>query len=220
MGTAYYVSPEMLNESRAVPGSDYWALGCILYKLLFGAVPFEGANENLTFEKILNRELVFPGDADENAKDLIDRLLRIDVADRITDFETLRAHPFFDAIDFDTLQEKPVPFDYEFPAARLGSSLGLSAGATETTERPTFTAKQKRGEIVFQGELKKKNRYHMRQVRLFTLANDGQVKYYKAGKIFRGGFWLTKDSRCLRVRKSGLEIRIPGRTYHLEEVDK
>ena len=60
----------------------------------------------------------------------------------------------------------------------------------------------------------------MRQVRLFTLANDGQVKYYKAGKIFRGGFWLTKDSRCLRVGKSGLEIRIPGRTYHLEEIDK
>ena len=141
MGTAYYVSPEMLNESRATPGSDYWALGCILYKLLFGAVPFEGANENLTFEKILNRELVFPEDADKNAKDLIDRLLRIDAGTRITDFETLQAHPFFAAIDFDTLSERPVPFDYEFPAARLGSSLGLSGGVMDTMERATFAAR-------------------------------------------------------------------------------
>lgn len=142
----------MLNESRAAPGSDFWALGCILYKLLFGVVPFEGANENLTFEKILNRELVFPEDADANAKDLIDKLLRVDAEARLADFDTFRAHPFFAAIDFETLSEKPVPFDYEFPAEELGSSLGLSAGAVEldAAERSTtFKSAQKRGEIVF-----------------------------------------------------------------------
>ena len=129
------MSPEMLNESRAAPGSDYWALGCILYKLLFGAVPFEGANENLTFEKILNRELVFPEDADANAKDLIDKLLRVDAEARLTDFDTFRAHPFFAAIDFETLGEKPVPIDYEFAAEDLGSSLGLSDEQGEDDEK-------------------------------------------------------------------------------------
>jgi len=104
----------MLNESRAAPGSDFWALGCILYKLLFGVVPFEGANENLTFEKILNRELVFPEDADANAKDLIDKLLRVDAEARLTDFDTFRAHPFFASIDFETLSEKQSPLTTSF----------------------------------------------------------------------------------------------------------
>lgn len=36
VGTAYYVSPEMLNDSHAGPEADYWALGCVLYKLLYG----------------------------------------------------------------------------------------------------------------------------------------------------------------------------------------
>jgi len=72
VGTAFYVSPEMLSESRAGPEADYWALGCILFKLLYGTVPFEGAHENLTFQKILNRDFNFPVDASEHAKDLID----------------------------------------------------------------------------------------------------------------------------------------------------
>ena len=71
MGTAFYVSPEMLNESEAGPEADYWALGCVLFKLLYGRVPFKGAHENQTFEKILNRELEFPADASEPAQDLI-----------------------------------------------------------------------------------------------------------------------------------------------------
>ena len=75
VGTAFYVSPEMLNHSCAFPASDFWALGCIIYKMLYGKVPFEGAHENVTFTKIVSRDLEFPEEADENAIDLIDRLL-------------------------------------------------------------------------------------------------------------------------------------------------
>jgi len=42
VGTAYYVSPEMLESNHAGPEADYWALGCIIFKLLFGMVPFDG----------------------------------------------------------------------------------------------------------------------------------------------------------------------------------
>jgi 3-phosphoinositide dependent protein kinase-1 len=57
VGTALYVSPEMLQENKAGPESDYWALGIIIYRLTFGKPPFEGAHENVIFQKILNRDL-------------------------------------------------------------------------------------------------------------------------------------------------------------------
>ena len=60
----------------------------------------------------------------------------------------------------------------------------------------------------------------MKQVRLFTLSNDGEIKYYKDGKSFKGGFWLSKDCKCLKVARGSIEIRTPGRTYYLEEIDK
>jgi 3-phosphoinositide dependent protein kinase-1 len=49
VGTAYYVSPEMLKENIAAPASDIWALGCIIYRMLTGDVPFSGSTDYQTF---------------------------------------------------------------------------------------------------------------------------------------------------------------------------
>ena len=42
LGTPLYVAPEMLNENRSGPPTDLWALGCIIYQLRVGTVPFNG----------------------------------------------------------------------------------------------------------------------------------------------------------------------------------
>jgi serine/threonine protein kinase len=38
VGTAEYVSPELLENLGAVPASDLWALGCIVFQFFTGKV--------------------------------------------------------------------------------------------------------------------------------------------------------------------------------------
>ena len=85
VGTPLYVSPEMLEDTKSTPASDLWALGCIIYRMHVGNVPFADETEARIFEKILNRELVFPDIAnlDEKTKDIIDRLLQVNPIKRL-----------------------------------------------------------------------------------------------------------------------------------------
>jgi len=68
---------------------------------------------------------------------------------------------------------------------------------------------------VFQGELKKVNEYYMKQRRLFTLSNEGEVRYYKDGRHLMGSFWLTKDSSVTKSSKTAFHVTIPTRSYYM-----
>ena len=61
----------------ATPASDIWALGCMIFRMLTGDVPFNGSTDYQTFQMILERKLAFPDSVklSNEAKDLIDRLL-------------------------------------------------------------------------------------------------------------------------------------------------
>jgi len=39
----------MLIDNIASPASDLWALGCIIYKMITGDVPFSGQSDYITF---------------------------------------------------------------------------------------------------------------------------------------------------------------------------
>lgn len=113
VGTAEYVSPEVLNSHPITTGVDLWALGCILYQMLVGRPPFKCATEYLTFQKVMARDFNLPDFLSREAKDLIDRLLDLDPNKRPgagpDGFVALKAHPFFQGIEWSQLWKLPAP---------------------------------------------------------------------------------------------------------------
>ncbi|CAJ2511054.1 Uu.00g066790.m01.CDS01 [Anthostomella pinea] len=99
VGTAEYVSPELLTNKNACKASDLWAFGCIIYQLLAGRPPFKGGSEYLTFQKIVGLEYDFPAGFPPAARDLVERCLVLDPARRIT-IEHIKNHEFFDGQQF------------------------------------------------------------------------------------------------------------------------
>jgi 3-phosphoinositide dependent protein kinase-1 len=99
VGTAEYVSPELLTDKSASKASDIWAFGCIIYQLLAGRPPFKGGSEYLTFQKIVGLEYEFPAGFPHAARDLVERCLVLDPARRLT-IEHIRNHEFFDGQPF------------------------------------------------------------------------------------------------------------------------
>ncbi|UKZ73449.1 hypothetical protein TrVFT333_001096 [Trichoderma virens FT-333] len=99
VGTAEYVSPELLTHKNACKASDLWAFGCIIYQLLAGRPPFKAGSEYLTFQKIVNLEYEFPQGFPPLARDLVERCLVLDPARRLT-IEHIKNHEFFSGQPF------------------------------------------------------------------------------------------------------------------------
>eukprot|EP00049_Salpingoeca_infusionum_P018634 m.358068 g.358068 ORF g.358068 m.358068 type:complete len:524 (-) comp18030_c0_seq1:238-1809(-) len=122
VGTAQYVSPELLSDKTSGMTADLWALGCIAYQLLSGGVPFIAGNDYHTFRKIQNLEYSFPPGFSELGKDLVEKLLVLEPTQRLGAPETggydaLKAHPFFAGVDWDNLaQSQPPKLEAFLPA--------------------------------------------------------------------------------------------------------
>lgn len=97
VGTAEYVSPELLTEKNACKASDLWAFGCIIYQLLAGRPPFKAGNEYQTFQKIVALNYEFPIGFPAVARDLVERLLVLDPSQRLQ-IEHIKNHEFFNGI--------------------------------------------------------------------------------------------------------------------------
>jgi len=78
VGTAYYVSPEVL-QGKYNEKCDIWSAGVILYIMLNGEPPFNGANDNEIYRCISQMKLSFPEsnwkNISEDAKDLIKKMI-------------------------------------------------------------------------------------------------------------------------------------------------
>ncbi|XP_065340326.1 3-phosphoinositide-dependent protein kinase 1 isoform X1 [Cloeon dipterum] len=114
VGTAQYVSPELLTDKSASPASDLWALGCIIYQMVAGVTPFHAGSEYMIFQKILKLDYICPDGFSSSAKDLVDKLLVLESSNRLgacdkEGYPSIKSHPFYQGIDFETLHQQTPP---------------------------------------------------------------------------------------------------------------
>lgn len=99
VGTAEYVSPELLNDKYCGKAADIWALGCIIYQMIAGKPPFKATNEYLTFQKIQKLQYAFTAGFPIVIRDLIKRVLVIKPRERLT-IPDIKQHLWFKDINW------------------------------------------------------------------------------------------------------------------------
>jgi len=101
-GTLGYVAPEVLRKEPYSFSCDLWSLGCIIYALLSGSLPFDHESQKETIKMTLENRLEFDlpcwEEISDQCKDLLNKLLCKDSKKRITLDNALK-HPWFKGID-------------------------------------------------------------------------------------------------------------------------
>jgi len=79
MGTASYMSPEQARGLEVDARSDIWSLGAVLYEMVSGRLPFEGATTTDVLSMILHREppslLLYRSDVPAELERIVEKAL-------------------------------------------------------------------------------------------------------------------------------------------------
>nr|AML77702.1 putative LOV domain-containing protein [Peumus boldus] len=105
VGTEEYIAPEIITGAGHSSAIDWWALGILLYEMLYGRTPFRGKNRQKTFANILHKDLTFPSSIPVSlaARQLIHALLHRDPANRLGSnggANEIKQHPFLREINW------------------------------------------------------------------------------------------------------------------------
>nr|AML78019.1 putative LOV domain-containing protein [Spirotaenia minuta] len=115
VGTAEYLAPEVISNTGHSAAVDWWALGVLLYELLFGFSPFYSDTRAVTFDNILNCDVEFPVHpyVSNEAKALICELLTKDTFRRLGSrfgSDEIKKHPFFDGVQWALILSQRAPY--------------------------------------------------------------------------------------------------------------
>lgn len=110
MGTPDYIAPEVFGQYGYDETVDWWSVGCILFEMLVGYPPFFSDEPSITCQKIMHWKKTFqiPAEAKLSpaSTDILKRLI-CDADTRLgrNGAEEIKAHPFFEGLDWGKLKE-------------------------------------------------------------------------------------------------------------------
>ena len=132
-GTPEYVAPEILMGRGYLWSVDWWCVGVLVYEMLFGATPFQAEEEMDLYKLIISND---PEVADEtpdgqavptDCKGAIHALLIKEpdkrLGKRSSEHDEVRAHPWFQGVDFEELLARRIPAPWK---PRLASAVDTS----------------------------------------------------------------------------------------------
>jgi len=111
-GTPQYLAPEVILKKGYDKAVDWWSLGCVMYEMLTGKLPFPIRKGTKLNRRIYQHEVDFPKKIDSNAKDLIQKLLIVDPNERFGSGpeggEKIKNHPFFKGINWKNVEDRKI----------------------------------------------------------------------------------------------------------------
>ena len=115
-GTPQYLAPEILKNKGYDKSVDWWSLGCFLYEMLTGFLPFYIPKGNKINPRVFEEPLRFPPDVNPVAINLINQLLNVNPKKRlgsgVEDAQKIKEHEFFKGIEWERYWNKE--FDAPF----------------------------------------------------------------------------------------------------------
>ena len=110
VGTDSYMAPEIIDGNPYDKTVDWWSVGCVMYSLLEAAFVFKNIED--AWYKIRNNcfNLKFKSTKNLDAKDLVNKFLRLDPEKRLGAGEDgineIKKQPFFKDIDWDLVKKR------------------------------------------------------------------------------------------------------------------
>ena len=111
-GTPQYLAPEILKNKGYDKSVDWWSLGCFIYEMLTGFLPFYIPKGNRINPKVFEEPLRFPPGVKPDAMSLIYQLLTVNPKKRLgygeEDAQKIKEHKFFEGVDWDKYWNKEI----------------------------------------------------------------------------------------------------------------
>ena len=116
-GTPLYLAPEIILSRGHDRGVDYWALGCLVYEMLFGTTPFyvRGIDQKGLFKRIVRGKWNIPKDhnkVNRSAIEFIWGMLQRRPAERLGclagGYRDIKNHTWLQEVNFGKLIKKQI----------------------------------------------------------------------------------------------------------------
>ncbi|CAD8127403.1 unnamed protein product [Paramecium sonneborni] len=220
VGTAEYVSPELLEDDICGPQADLWALGCIIYKMFTGTTPFCDQTEYLVFQKVRSCQYSKNNKIPQDGMDLISKLLVRDPLSRLggglpnskNTYRELKSHPFFKDVNWQQLWTQKGPEDVQIHLKKITTQ-------EFTQKKQSATLKP---EVIITGLVNKKTGWMIYKLRNMILYDFEipKLEYFDPNTGLKKGQIILDKSVTIELLKGQFNIDVPSKKkYYFKECE-